>query len=154
MRNIIIIVAFSVAMFIANLANAGVTLTGDSHTKLGDYQLSSSTNMLVVDDVAYKTWDLSYTGCNEKYTLFFVPGSSGNCCFTVRGKDFEIRYAIAPEGFGARLVDSQFRTISKKDVMKRINKDQLLSQEILTTNHLSEEEYLGMIACFLPLLMN
>jgi hypothetical protein len=72
--------------------------------------------MHVSMNVAYKTWELSNTGCNEKYTLFFVPGSRGTCVFTVRGKDFEILSSFSRR-FGARLVDSQFRTITKKEVM-------------------------------------
>jgi hypothetical protein len=154
MKNIFFILAIVVFSLVANLVNASDTLSGNSLSKFGTYQLSPSTNSLVIKDVAYKTWELTYSGTPEKYVLFVVPGENGNCCFNVRGENFEIRYSLTFDNFGAKLIDPEFRTIPRKEIMKKLNNEQLKSQEVITTSPKTETEYLGLIACFMPLLMN
>jgi len=155
MKNIIIVIAIIVFTLIAPLLNASpVILSGESQTQFGQYQLTPSSSSVVIDDVAYKTWELSYSGTNEKYILFCEHGKDGACCFTIRNEKFEIQYAVSLSEFGVRLVDPDKRTISKKEVMKQISVGAFESQSVLTTNQKSEEEYLGLIACFMPLLFN
>jgi hypothetical protein len=153
MKNIILVIAIFVFTLVANVLKANpVALTGDSQTKFGTYQITPSSNIIVIDDVAYKTWELSYSGTQEKYQLFIVPGSDRNCCYIVRSKGFEIKYTIETGVFGAKLVDQNFKTISRKELMKKINQESLLTQEVISTTPKSENEYLGLIACFMPLL--
>lgn len=153
MKNIILAIAIAVFMLVANFVNASETLSGNSLTKFGTYQLVSSSSSVVIDDVAYKTWDLTYSGSPEQYKLFLIPGKEGDCCFTVRGNDFEIRYSVSYNNFGAKLVDPAFRTIPRKELMKKLNNEQLQLQEVIVADPKTEEEYLGLIACFMPLLM-
>jgi hypothetical protein len=154
MKNIILVIAIAVFTLVANFVNASETLSGNSLTKFGNYQLVPSSNSVVIDDKAYQTWELSYSGTPEKYVLFVIPGEEGNCCFNIRGAGFEIRYSVSSNSFGAKLVDPAFRTLSRKEVMKRVNSEQLKSQEVIVDSPKSQEEYLGLIACFMPLLMN
>ena len=155
MKNTIIVVAILVFTMIARLVNANpVILTGDSQTKFGVYQLSSSPNSVVIGDVAFKTWELTYTGSSEKFLLFLVPGNDGDSSFIVRNDKFEIQYTISYEKFGVTWVDPEKRTVKKKEVMKQINLNSFESQTVLTSNQKTEEEYLGLIACFMPLLFN
>lgn len=128
------------------------TLTGSTPTEFGNYTLTPSSNMVVINNVAYKTWDLTYSGNNQKYQVFFAPGENGSCCFTVRNENFEIQYAKQSTGFGVRVVDPEKRMLKKKDVMKQIDYDQFVSQLVLTSNEKTQEEYLGLVACFMPLL--
>jgi hypothetical protein len=155
MRNTILVVVIIVFTIITTVLKANpVVLTGDSQTKFGIYQISSASNSVVIDDVAYKTWELCYSGCQEKYLVFVTPGKDGNCNFTVRNEKFEIQYAISNEKFGINWVDQDKRTIKKNDVKKLIKTGSFESQTVLTTNQKTEEEYLGLIACFMPLLFN
>lgn len=155
MRNTIVVVAIIVFTMIATILKANpVVLSGESQTKFGTYQLTSSANSIVINDVAYKTWELCYSGCQEKFILFLVPGEDGNCSFTVRNQKFEIQYAFSDEKFGIQWVDQDKRTITKNDVKKLIKTGSFESQSVLTTSQKSEEEYLGLIACFMPLLFN
>ena len=154
MKNTILTVAVIVLTLIANLANASVVLTGDTQTSFGKYQVSSSQSSVVINNVAYKTWELTYSGNSQKYIMFCEQGQDGDCCFTVRNENFEIQYAFCDGKFGAKLVDSAMRTIRKKDVMKQINYDKFLSQSVLTSTPKTQEEYLGLIACFMPLLFS
>lgn len=128
------------------------TLQGSSLTAFGNYTLVPSQNMVVINNVAYKTWDLKYSGTNEHYQVFFAPGENGQCCITVRNDHFEIQYAKEGNSFGVRLADVEKRTMKKKDVMKQIEYEKFVSQLVLTTSNKSTEEYLGLVACFMPLL--
>ena len=155
MRNTILVVAIIVFTMLATILKANpVVITGDSQTKFGTYQLTASSNSVVVNDVAYKTWELCYSGCQEKFILFLVPGEDGNCSFTVRNEKFEIQYAYSYDTFGIKWVDQDKRTLKKNDVKKLIKTGSFDSQTVLTTNQKTEEEYLGLIACFMPLLFN
>jgi hypothetical protein len=154
MKNIILVIAIAVFTLVANLVNASESLSGNSLTKFGTYQLAPSSSSVVIGDVAYKTWELTYSGTPEKFVLFAIPGEDGNCCFNVRGTDFEIRYAVNSNSFGAKLVDPAYRTLPRKEVMKKVNSEQLKSQEVIVDSPKTQEEYLGLIACFMPLLMN
>lgn len=154
MKNIILAIAIAVFVLVANVVNASETLTGNSSTKFGTYQLTPSSNVVIANEVAYKTWNLTYSGIPEKFVVFEVPDVNGNKSFNVRGSFFEISYRVNYNEFGAKLVDQSFRSIPKKEVTKRINAEQLASQEVLVNTPKTEEEYLGLIACFMPLLMN
>jgi hypothetical protein len=155
MKNTIIVIAIVVFTLIARLVNANpVILTGESQTQFGQYKLTPSVNSIVIDDVAYKTWELCYSGCQEKFLLFLTPGEDGNCSFTVRNEKFEIEYASFDEKFGIKWVDQDKRTIKKNEVKKLIKTGSFETQSVLTTNKKTEEEYLGLIACFMPLLFS
>lgn len=155
MRNTILVIAIIVFTMIATVLKANpVVLTGDSQTKFGTYQLTASSNTVVINDVAYKTWELCYSGCQEKFLLYLVPGEDGNCSFNVRNQKFEIQYACSDEKFGINWVDQNMRTLKRNDLKKLIKPGSFESQSVLTTNQKTEEEYLGLIACFMPLLFN
>jgi hypothetical protein len=155
MKNIILVIAIFVFSLVAGVLKANpVTHTGDSQTRFGTYQLTPNSSVVVIDDVAYKTWELTYSGTQEKFQLFLVPGPLGDCCYNILGKGFEVRYSIESGVFGAKPVDPNFKTISRKELMKKINQDNLQTQEVISTSQKSEGEYLGLIACFMPLLMN
>lgn len=152
-KNTILIFAVLVltALSTTSFANAN-TLNGSTLTEFGNYTLTPSENCVVINNVAYKTWDLTYSGNNKKYQVLYSPTADGNCCFLVRGEDFEIQYANQTNGFGVKIVDAGMRSVSKKAVMKQIDYDKFVSQLVLTTKDKSEEEYLGLVACFMPLL--
>jgi hypothetical protein len=154
MKNIIIVIAIAIATLIANFVNASETLSGNTLTKFGTYQLKPSATTVVIDDVAFKTWELTYSDIPEKFVLFAAPEKDGSCEYTVRGKDFEIGYKVSYDEFGAQFVAPKFKTIARKEITKKINADQLRSQELISSEPKTEAEYLGLIACFMPLLMN
>ena len=153
MKRTILILAVVLLSTISLSSFASVnTLKGSTLTEFGNYTLAPATNMVVIDNVAYKTWTLTYSGTNEKYEVFYAPGEEGQCCFVVRNDKFEIQYAKQGNKFGVKLVDQGKRNLKKKEVMKQIDYDQFVSQLVITTNEKTEEEYLGLVACFMPLL--
>lgn len=147
---ILAVVLFS-AFSLQSFATAS-TLQGSTFTDFGNYSLVPSDEVVVIKNVAYKKWNLNYSGNHEQFEVLVAPGIDGSCCITVRNDNFEISYANHANGFGVRLVDPSQRNINKKDVMKKINYEQFVSQQLITSNPKSAEEYLGLVACFMPLL--
>jgi hypothetical protein len=153
MKNIIFVIAIAVFTFAANLVNASDSLSGNTLTKFGTYQLAPSSKTVVIDKVTYKTWELSYSGTTEKYQLIVVPGEDGNNSYKVVGKDFQIMYKIGSDNSGGSYIEPEQLTIPQSVPGKKISHKQLQSQTVNTPT-MKSEEYLGLIACFMPRLMN
>jgi len=147
-----------VVAFLSSFATIGyasdASIVGSTMSEFGDYEITPSECCVVIDNVAYKTWELKYTGTDKVYQVTYNPGMKGDCCFTVRGEDFEIQYAKRSDGFGVKLVDSSNRTVSKKIIMKQINLNSFESQAVLTSQEKTETEYLGLLACYMPFLFS
>ena len=153
MKNTILILAVVLFSSLSSVSYAkSNTLEGNTLTDFGKYTITASDQFVVIGNVAYKTWDLSYSGNNNKYQIFYSPGKDGECCFVIRADDFEIQYSKQSSGFGVKLVDADKRTMKKKDVMNKIDYNKFVNQLVLTSNDKSIEEYLGLVACFMPLL--
>jgi hypothetical protein len=151
MKNTIVLTIILLALCVS--VSASTVLTGSSNTSYGDYKIVKNEQLTVIDNVAYLSWTLNYQGMDKKFTVLYSPGINGQCCFTIRNADFEIIYANVNGKFGARLVEPGKRTISKWKVMQQMNMEQFMMQEVLTSSPKTEEEYLGLVACFLPLLL-
>jgi hypothetical protein len=147
------IIAFAVITSSTLAANYNTNvLSGESLTKFGKYELQQKQSVVVINNTAYYTWELKYPQADKTFIIYQAPGHDKNCCFIVRGNKFEIQYSRCSEGFGAQPVSKNLRTVKKKDLMQNLNNEQLDQQRILTQNIKNTEEYLGLIACFLPLL--
>ncbi len=85
--------------------------------------------------------------------MFYAPGVDGQCCFVVRCGAFEVQYSNDKKGFGVRAVNDAMQTMKKKDAMKAINYEKFVNQVVLTTKKKSIEEYLGLMACYMPMLL-
>ncbi|HPR30823.1 MAG TPA: hypothetical protein PLK12_01955 [Prolixibacteraceae bacterium] len=155
MKNTLLFIALMAMGFVALSARPDTdVLSGESSTRFGNYQLTPAPNCTVINDVAYKTWNLSYSNSPEQFQVLVSSGIDGQCCMIIRNDHFEIQYAHKDGGFGAAMVETPFRQIRKKELMKQLNYENFLSQQLLTRGPKTQEEYLGLAACFLPLLMN
>lgn len=125
-------------------------IEGNSFTDFGEYTLTETDQIQVVNNVAYQVWHLNYTN-NITFEILCAPGDKTNCCFIARNNEFEIQYSREDGKFGVKLVDTKRSSIKKSVIMKKINQEQFANQQILTTNEKSKKEYLGLVACFLPL---
>lgn len=154
MKNTILILAVVLFSTISTVSFASNQIHGTTHSDFGSYTLTQVDNYVVVNNVAYKAWNLAYSDTNEKYQILYSPQADGNCCFLVRNENFEIMYGNTDNGFGVKLVEPDKRTISKRQIMKQIDYNNFVSQLVITNKQKSEEEYLGLVACFMPLLFS
>lgn len=143
----------TVLLFTVSTLWANQKIEGSTHTSYGNYTLTETDNVIIINNVAYKIWDLCYQSCKEKYQILCAPCNTNNCYFIVRGEDFEVQYSTSSRGFGAKLVDKPLQSVKKELVMHKIDQNKLVNQEVLTDKVKTSEEYLGLIACFMPLLL-
>jgi hypothetical protein len=142
----------TVSLTALQASESAVVLKGNSLTEFGEYSLTGNSNYEVLNNVAFRTWELNYPEVNKSFKVYMAPGNNNNCCFYVKGENFEIKYQKHENGFGATFVDNSMRTLRKKELLKQISEEKLNNQQIITTNERSIEEYLGLIACFMPLM--
>ncbi|SMO91308.1 hypothetical protein SAMN06265379_11440 [Saccharicrinis carchari] len=142
----------TVLLFTFSTLWAKQKMEGNTYTTFGNYTLTETDNVVVINNVAYKTWDLCYHKCKEKYQILCAPCNIKNCYFIVRGENFEVQYSSNNNGFGARLVDKSLRSVKTKVVMNKIDRNELINQGVLTNKVQTSDGYLGLIACFMPLL--
>jgi hypothetical protein len=101
-----------------------------------------------------KMWSLVYDE-NKSNLVTIVLQRKTNCNeYIVRSKFFEITYTCSPEGFGVKQLKTSSDKKYKGLAREIINKQQLKKQRILTSSHVNDETALGLIASYLPDLIN
>jgi hypothetical protein len=152
MKNkLILTIAFVACTFLGISASASNTISGKSETNFGAYTLTEG-ELKVVDNIVFRTWDLSYSDCVEKYTIYVTPAANDSKCFIVRNSKMEVKYGCSEGVFGASLLSGSEANMKKKELSKVLNMNALENQKLITSSPKTESEYLGLIACFLPLL--
>lgn len=121
-------------------------MSGKTFTSLGEYEVYQT------DEVSenYKVYIIKYANSEEK---FMVRVCKDDKCknFIVYGDNLELQYQKDKKNvFGMTKVDKQFRKFDKEAIAKRIDREQMFRQKVITTQSKSEKEYLGLIACYLP----
>ena len=128
-------------------------ITGNSSTEFGSYQIVMSSNPMVLNNEAVKTYDLTYGNTVKTIRIGVVP--SKKCInFIVKSDIFEIEYVCNKGVFGVKKLNSDYLSI-KRDVNDGcMNRAQYFAQRIISQNPKTEEELLGLIACYFPQLIN
>lgn len=143
------------------LANFGVsakisdskTLSGNSLTEFGKYSITVSENAMLINSNPVKTFELTYENADAPVQIGLIREKE---CVTylVRSDEFEIQYTSKKGSFGVERISHKYQTLPKKEVTAKLSKNNFLSQKILSSNELSTDQHLGLIACFLPQLTN
>ncbi|MFB6318803.1 hypothetical protein [Saccharicrinis sp. FJH54] len=150
MKTKLIMLVGVLCLAVAAQATEKKMLKGQTFTSMGDYQvfkdLDKSTD-------AYKIFVIKYENTDE---TFVVRVCEGDKChnYVVYGKDLELQYKAKKNNvFGLTKMDKEFRNLDKDLVAKRIDREQMFRQKVISTTAKSEKEYLGLIACYLPQLV-
>jgi hypothetical protein len=149
MKHIILTIALAACIFTANFASASASLFGNTLTKFGTYQLTPASAIESTDNVNYKTWELKYSGSHEKYQIILIPGSNGKHSFKIVGKNMELVYTIEADNFGTTYIEPVSKVVNGKatDVKE-------LKAQAFKTPVMKSAEYLDIVACLAPRLMN
>lgn len=100
-----------------------------------------------------KVWTISYSSNETPITVVKRKTVEGDV-YVVHSKYFEVSYASTTNGFGAKEVRKSWSNVPKQITRAVISKEELKKQEIITPNKVNEERALGLIANFLPDLIN
>jgi len=131
----------------------GKALTGNSLTEFGKYTITVSDEPMIIASEAVKTYDLMYENTSNPIRVGLVKEEQCTT-FVVRSGDFEIQYSCNKGVFGVNKIESRFQTLPTEEMDAKLNKVNFFSQRVISANKKSEEELLGLIACYFPVLVN
>ena len=128
------------------------SLSGQSLTELGDYQIKQSAKVLTVGNETLKTYELTYANGNSP-VLIGVQKTKKCMNFIIRTNNFEVLYVCNNHVFGVKRVSKEFQTLPSEEVNKLMDNADYFRQKVITQVPKTEAELLGLIACYFPALI-
>ncbi|MCF6332922.1 MAG: hypothetical protein L3J11_06520 [Draconibacterium sp.] len=148
MRKLSLLSVFVVCLFVVPIsANA----TG-FRTEFKAYEISVVDNLFVGKNVK-AIWTVRYS--NEEVPITVVKRKTMEGTeYLVYSKFFEVSYASTASGFGTKEVRRSWSNVPKRISKAVINQEEMKRQRIITPNKVDDEKALGLIASYLPDLIN
>jgi len=100
-----------------------------------------------------RAWNLKYEG-SEKGVVVVKRTTSDGCAYVVSSRFFEVCYITSDKGFGTKAVKKSWSTVPSQINNAVLNADELKKQTVITQSKPDDEKALGLIASFLPSLLN
>jgi hypothetical protein len=100
-----------------------------------------------------KVWNIKYEGSENGVKVMKRVTSDGTA-YVVNSQFFEVTYLSSAKGFGTRTVKKSWSTVPAQINMAVLNADELKKQQIITKSKVDDEMALGLIASYLPDLLN
>jgi hypothetical protein len=100
-----------------------------------------------------KCWEIAYGEAKNPVHVFMKETKKGQE-YLVRSSYFEVKYVNGTQGFGARLVTGKESTVSEPLNEAVLNQIQLGRQNNINSKSIGDDQILGMIASYLPDLIN
>ncbi len=143
----------TVALFLAfTLANAENLNKQNAETSFGEYQVSSQETPTVTKG-ENNTYIIHYERFDNPITVTVIEGETCKS-FLVKTEGFEVQYDCTGSTFGVNYMNAEFASIPKKEMVKKVNRENYLKQRVISTNKHSEYDTVRLIACYLPELMS
>jgi hypothetical protein len=127
----------------------GKVLSGNSLTELGTYSVMKSEVPMVVQNQAVRTYDLIYENASKPVRIGVITEKKCTT-FLVRSAEFEIQYTCDKGLFGVKKMDKKYRELSETASDSKIDNVNLYAQRVISQKPKTEEELLGLIACYFP----
>jgi hypothetical protein len=131
----------------------GKALTGSSLTDFGKYTITKSDAPMVYNNQVLKTYDLVYEETTNPIRIALYPEKECTT-FIVRSAEFEIEYTCNKGVFGVKKIEKRFQELPKEANEAKLNRVSYFAQRVICQNKKSEDELLGLIACYFPNLVN
>lgn len=117
-----------------------------------DYKIEEA-NDLVQESRVEKAWTLTYNDSDNAVKVFKRKNAE-NVYYVVNCDYFEVCYACTSKGFGAGIVKNAWSCVPAEINGAVINADELKKQKIILPAKVDDEKALGLIASYLPDLLN
>ena len=147
MKKLNLLSAFIVCMFLVS----NVLATG-TRNEFKKFEISPVDDLLVGKSIK-AIWTLSYSNTETPVTVVKRKTFEGTQ-YVVYSKYFEVSYLATVNGFGTKMVRNSWSNVPKKINRAVINQEEFQRQEIITPNKVDDETALGLIASYLPFLLN
>lgn len=148
MKKFKVITVFVVCFFIAS-AYAGAVETNKG---IRNYEIESVENVQMGKSVE-KVWTLTYEKSENPVTVIKRSTLDGTY-YVVNSKYFEVCYLASSNGFGTRLVKKAWSNVPRQINYAVLNAEEIKRQQTLTPYKVDDEIALGLIASYLPGLLN
>ncbi len=130
----------------------GQALTGNSLTEFGNYSITVANTPMMVNNEAVKTYDLMYDNTSNPVKIGVVK--TEDCSkFIVRTDEFEVQYTCNKGVFGVKKIEAQYQQLPKEEIDAKLERFNYFSQRVICQDKKSEDELLGLIACYFPKLI-
>lgn len=140
----VLVVAFMLVSFAASASGVRSQFKSYEIEKVNDLFMGKSVKAI---------WTVSYSAQEDPVTVVKRKTFEG-IEYVVHSRHFQVSYALTHEGFGAKETRKSWSNVPKKISRAVINKEELAHQRIITPNKVSDETALGLIANYLPDLVN
>lgn len=148
MKNFKVITVFIVCVFITT-SYAGAVETNKG---IRNYEIESVDNVQMGKSVE-KVWTLTYEGSENPVTVIKRSTLDGTF-YVVNSKFFEVCYLASSNGFGTRSVKKAWSNVPSQINSAVLNAEEMKRQKTLTPGKVDDEKALGLIASYLPNLIN
>ncbi len=140
---------FVMVLFVGLTVSANAT---GLRTAFKSYDIEEVDNLYMGKTVK-ALWTLSYNHSEEPVTIVKRKTIEGTE-YVVHSKYFEVSYLATVNGFGAKELRRSWSDVPKKITNAVICKEELARQQIIVPNMVDDKTALGLIASFLPDLIN
>lgn len=121
-------------------------------TEFNTYEISTVDDLYMGKSVK-AIWTVKYS--NEEVPVTVVKRKTTEGCeYVVYSKFFEVSYACTSDGFGTKELRRSWSNVPRKINKAVISQEELKRQQVITPNKVDDEKALGLIACYLPDLIN
>lgn len=152
MKTKLVLLAVCVAL-LSVAANAkisdGKTKTGHSSSDFGQYTLKKSEAPVIYNNKVLETYDLSYENNSNQLKIAVVEEKKCKI-FLVRSDEFEVQYTCTNGVFGVKKIEKRFQELPDQEVNLKLDRVGYYAQRVICQGKKSTDEYLGLIACYLP----
>ncbi len=129
----------------------GKALKGTSLTDFGDYTIVKSETPMFIKNEAIPTYNLTYENSKAEVKIGLVKEKEKDCTkFIVRTDEFEVQYTCLKGVFGVQKIEKKYQELSKEEMEAKLDRVAYFSQRVICQNKKSEDELLGLIACYFP----
>jgi len=142
---------FAVSVMVLFLSTSIANATG-VRAALDNYSITSVDDLYMGKHVK-AIWKISYSKDEVPVTVVKRKTLEGTE-YLVQSEYFAVCYTSTADGFGAKQVRSSWCNVPKKINLAVINKQELAKQQIITPNKVDDDKALGLIASYLPDLIN
>lgn len=130
----------------------GSSLTGNSLTEFGNYTITVSETPMVVNNETVRTFTLVYENTTNPIQIGQV--TTEECInYIVRSDEFEIQYTCNKGVFGVKKLEAPYQQLSREEMDAKLDRVNYFAQRVICQNKKSEDELLGLIACYFPKLI-
>lgn len=131
-----------------------VVVKGNSNCALGDFVISQSSELFILDGIKLDTYVIAYE--NSKKTVNVAVRQEEDCCrYIVFTDELSIQYICSDDYLGVKILDANLKAQGYETNKEMLEKSSYYYQRIITREEVDKnlKSCLGLIAVYYPKLV-